>query len=255
MNKRISPFLLPFYLLYTLWAAWWFVSIFLVIFPFIFLFCQRISWKPYASTLVQWWSYLFFPLIGIRIKVNHRFRPDPKQVYVFCANHFSYFDIPVFVYLIKNTFSFLGKNAMAKIPLFGYMYTKLHILVDRSDKNSRAAALNKAIRALQKGRSIAIFPEGGMISKHPPYVHHPLKDGAVKMAISQQVPLVPVSMMNNYLIFNERYFLLRPGTIHVTIHPPLSTQGLEVSDSADLNERLHQQIQGALLAYHQLPTP
>ncbi|MEY2792838.1 MAG: hypothetical protein RJA76_830 [Bacteroidota bacterium] len=242
----------PFHFLYTIWAAFWFISVFLLFYPFIFLFCQRIAWKKYASKLVQFWSYIFFPSIFLRVKVKYHFKPDPKQVYVFCANHFSYFDIPILVYLIKNQFSFLGKNAMAKIPLFGYMYKKLHILVDRNDKGSRVASLSRAIRALQSGRSIAIFPEGGIISKQFPFLAYPLKDGALQMAIQQQVPIVPISLMNNYRILNDDLFLLRPGVVHVEMHQPIETIGKTIEDLPALRDQLFYAIQDPILQFYQI---
>lgn len=252
MNKNRSRVLNPFHLIYTIWAAFWFLSVFLTFYPLIYLFCQRVQWKKYASKLVQFWSYIFFPAIFLRVKVTYHFKPDPKQVYVFCANHFSYFDIPILVYLIKNQFSFLGKNAMAKIPLFGYMYKKLHILVDRSDKGSRVASLTKAIRALQAGRSVAIFPEGGITAKQFPYMSAPLKDGAVQMAIQQQVPIVPISLMNNYLLLNDS-FILRPGVVHVAVHQPIDTKGKTMDDLHALKQQLFDAIQQPILHYYQLP--
>jgi 1-acyl-sn-glycerol-3-phosphate acyltransferase len=243
----------PFHLLYTVWAAFWFLSVFLVIYPLVYLFCQRVEWKKYASALIKFWSYIFFPAIFLRVKVTYHFKPDPKKVYVFCANHFSYFDIPILVYLINNQFSFLGKNAMAKIPLFGYMYKKLHILVDRNDKGSRVASLSKAIRALQSGRSIAIFPEGGIVSKQFPYMGYPLKDGAIQMAIQQQVPIVPISLMNNYHILNSERFILRPGVVHVEIHQPIETAGKTVEDLPALRQQLFYTIQDPILDFYNIP--
>ena len=149
--------------LYTFWAGFVFVLIFLLLYPLIFVFLQRRSWKRVAHRLVGLWGQLFFLFAGIRIKVTHHFKPDPKQTYVFCSNHFSYVDIAVVVVIIRHYFSFVGKNAMKKIPLFGYLYARLNILVDRGDKNSRANSLSRSIRALQSGRSIIIFPEGGII--------------------------------------------------------------------------------------------
>lgn len=140
---------------------------------------------------------------------------------------------------------------MAKIPLFGYMYKKLHILVDRSDRGSRVASLTKAIRALQAGRSVAIFPEGGITSKEFPYMSHPLKDGALQMAIQQQVPIVPISLMNNYHLLSET-MILRPGVVHVTIHQPIETQGKTLDDLPDLKQQLFDAIQNPILNYYNL---
>jgi 1-acyl-sn-glycerol-3-phosphate acyltransferase len=238
--------------LYTFWAGLVFVSVFLLLYPVIFVFLQRRSWKRVAHRLVRLWGHLFFLFVGIRIKVTHHFKPDPKQNYVFCANHFSYVDIAVVVVIVRHYFAFVGKNAMKKIPLFGYLYARLNILVDRSDKNSRANSLNRSIRALQSGRSIVIFPEGGIISKNFPYMANPLKDGAFIMAIQQQVPIVPISFHNNYQVMDDDTLLMRPGTLHMEIHPPFTTKGLTMDDLPVLREKVFESIQNPILAYYGL---
>jgi 1-acyl-sn-glycerol-3-phosphate acyltransferase len=238
--------------IYTVWAGFVFVLIFLLLYPLIFVFLQRRSWKRVAHRLVRLWGQLFFLFAGIRIKVTHHFKPDPKQAYVFCSNHFSYLDIAVVVVIIHQFFSFVGKNAMKKIPLFGYLYASLNILVDRNDKNSRASSLSRSLRALQSGRSIVIFPEGGIVFKQLPYMGNPLKDGAFIMAIQQQVPIVPMSFHNNHHIMDEKSMLMRPGVLHVEIHPPLETKGLTMEDLPVLREKVFESIQNPILAYYGL---
>ena len=238
--------------LYTIWAGLVFVSIFLALYPFIFVFLQRRSWKRVAHRLVRLWGQLFFLFSAIRIKVTHHFKPDPKQTYVFCSNHFSYVDIAVVVVIIHQFFSFVGKNAMKKIPLFGYLYASLNILVDRNDKNSRASSLSRSLRALQSGRSIVIFPEGGIVFKQLPYMGNPLKDGAFIMAIQQQVPIVPMSFHNNHQIMDEDTLFMRPGVLHVEIHPPIETLGLTMEDLPVLREKVFESIQNPILAYYGL---
>jgi 1-acyl-sn-glycerol-3-phosphate acyltransferase len=238
--------------IYTVWAGFVFVLIFLLLYPLIFVFLQRRSWKRVAHRLVRLWGQLFFLFAGIRIKVTHHFKLDPKQAYVFCSNHFSYLDIAVVVVIIHQFFSFVGKNAMKKIPLFGYLYASLNILVDRNDKNSRASSLSRSLRALQSGRSIVIFPEGGIVFKQLPYMGNPLKDGAFIMAIQQQVPIVPMSFHNNHHIMDEKSMLMRPGVLHVEIHPPLETKGLTMEDLPVLREKVFESIQNPILAYYGL---
>ena len=248
-NSLLSSFLKG---LYTFWAGFVFVLIFLLLYPLIFVFLQRRSWKRVAHRLVRLWGQLFFLFAGIRIKVTHHFKPDPKQTYVFCSNHFSYVDIAVVVVIIHQFFSFVGKNAMKKIPLFGYLYASLNILVDRNDKNSRASSLSRSLRALQSGRSIVIFPEGGIVFKQLPYMANPLKDGAFIMAIQQQVPIVPMSFHNNHQIMDEDTLLMRPGVLHVEIHPPIETLGLTMEDLPVLREKVFESIQNPILAYYGL---
>lgn len=144
---------------------------------------------------------------------------------------------------------------MKKIPLFGYMYARLNILVDRGDNNSRASSLGRSIRALQANRSILIFPEGGIVSKQFPFMGNPLKDGAFVMAIQQQVPILPISFFNNYELLDDNTFVLKPGTLHAEIHAPIETKGLTQEDVPMLRDKVYQLIQKPILDFHGLEFP
>ncbi|MVM32268.1 1-acyl-sn-glycerol-3-phosphate acyltransferase [Spirosoma sp. HMF4905] len=235
-------------LLYTIWCAIYFVTLYLVLFPFQFVFLQRDSWKPIAHKINYIWGMLFFIGVGIPVRVDRRFRPDPKRTYVFCANHFSYLDIAAMGVIVKNYYAFVGKSDVKHIPLLGYMFAKLHVQVDRSQPNSRAYSLAKSIRTLASGRSIMIFPEGGIRAPEPPQMV-PFKDGAFTMAIQQQVPIVPVSLLNNYQILPDKSpvrFHWHP--LRAVIHPPIETTGMTPDDVERLKEETYKIINDELMS-------
>ncbi len=254
--KKKNPYLTnPLIGLYSVWTGFWFIGWFLALYPFMVICLQHKDTKRYAHRLVRVWSRLFFAFGFLRFEVTSEQKIDPKQVYVFCANHFSYLDIPAFVKILPNYFSFVGKSSIKKVPLFGYLYARLNILVDRSDRKSRAATLAKSIRALESKRSIIIFPEGGIVSKNFPIMSSPLKDGAFAMAIQQQVPILPVSFLNNHQLLDDDFFALKPGVIRVHIHAPLITRGLKQDDLPVLREKVYQIIQKPILDYHGIDMP
>jgi 1-acyl-sn-glycerol-3-phosphate acyltransferase len=234
-------------LLYTAWCAFWFVTLFLILFPFTWLFLQKEEWKPYAHYVNRLWGKFFFAIVGIRIKVENRFKPEPRGTYVLCANHFSYLDIASMGVIVNNYYVFVGKHGVKKVPLFGYMFAKLHIQVDREKGHSRAYSLNKSIKTLASGRSVMIFPEGGIATKNLPHLHLPLQKGAFIMAIQQQVPLVPISLLtNHHLLPDESPFRIRPGVVQAVVHEPIATTGLTQDDVPALMQRWAEVVQGAM---------
>ena len=234
-------------LLYTIWCGVWFCLLYLVLFPIQFVCLQREKWKPAAHRINYIWGRLFFLGAGMPIRVEYRFRPDPKQAYVFCANHFSYLDIAAMGVVIENYYAFMGKSDVKRIPLLGYMFAKLHIQVTREQANSRAYSLAKCIRTLAAGRSIVIFPEGGIRAQQPPKMAYPFKDGAFTMAIQQQVPIVPVTLLNNYLILPDTQKVrLHRMPVRAVIHPPIDTKGLTQEDAERLKEETYQIIDNEL---------
>lgn len=231
---------------YTLWAAFWFIFLFMLLFPFFWLFLQKPEWKPKAHYLNRLWGKIFFPIAGIPIKVQYEFEPDVNKTYVFCANHFSYVDIAAMGMIIKNYFAFVGKSSIKGVPLFGYMFAKLHIQVDRNDKSSRVTSMNRSLKALQSGRSVMIFPEGGIWSKNIPKMSLPLKDGGFAMAIKLQIPIVPISLLNNYKIIHDDDFAVYPQTIRAIVHRPIETVGMTNANIEALKMKFYEVVQGAL---------
>ncbi|GAB4026303.1 lysophospholipid acyltransferase family protein [Spirosoma koreense] len=235
-------------MLYTIWCAFWFVSLYLVLFPIQFVFLQRDDWKPLAHKVNAIWGRLFFAGIGIPIRVEYRFGPDPKGVYVFCANHFSYLDIAAMGVILDNYYAFVGKSEVKHIPLLGYMFAKLHVQVDREAANSRAYSLAKSIRTLAAGRSIMIFPEGGIRAPEPPQMVS-FKDGAFLMAIQQQVPIVPISLLNNYQILPDKSPVrFHRHTLRAVVHPPIETAGMTQSDLDQLKKETYRIIDSELMS-------
>ncbi len=234
-------------LLYTIWCAVYLIVLYLLLFPIQFVFLQREAWKPLAHKINYIWGRLFFIGIGIPVRVEYRFRPLPNQVYVFCANHFSYLDIAVMGLIVKNYFAFVGKSDVKHIPLLGYMFAKLHVQVDRNQPNSRAYSLAKSIRTLASGRSIMIFPEGGIRATEIPQMV-PFKDGAFTMAIQQQVPIVPVTILNNYQILPDKSpvrFHWHP--LRAVVHLPIETTGMTLDDVERLKQETYQLIDTELM--------
>jgi 1-acyl-sn-glycerol-3-phosphate acyltransferase len=83
----------------------------------------------------------------------------------------------------------------------------------------------------------------------------PLKDGAFAMAIQQQVPILPVTFLNNFQLMDDDHFVLKPGLIRVRIHAPVETQGLTQADLPVVREKVYQIIQQPLLDYHRVDMP
>ena len=118
---------------------------------------------------------------------------------------------------------------MEKIPLFGFMYRKLHITVDRSKLTSRYSSYTRSLKALEEGKSLVIFPEGGIITTQPPRMSR-FKDGAFRLAIEKQIAIVPVTLPYNWIILPDNAMVLRPGRISLIFHEPIDPTGYTVQD-------------------------
>jgi len=218
-----------------------------VLFPLSWVGLQRKQWHPFVHRVNRLCSQFFLFSVGVSVQIEYRYRPDLKRTYVFCANHFSYLDIIVMGVILENYFAFVGKDEVKKIPLFGYMFTKMHINVNREESNSRVSSLSKSLKTLAQGRSVVIFPEGGIKSDNPPQMHRPFQNGAFQIAIQQQVAVVPVTLLSNYEILPDRWPIrMKRLAMRAIVHEPLITQGLTQNDKDALRERCFAVIQESL---------
>jgi len=211
----------------------------LFLIPILFPRCYKL-----VGILNRWWARLLFTFIGVPFSTEHRARLDPKKQYIFCSNHFSYLDIPA-MGLTRHNAIFVGKSGIETVPVFGWMYGKLHITVDRKKLKSRYASVKRSMTAIDEGKNLIIFPEGGIVTEKDP-IMAPFKDGAFRVAVEKQIPIVPVTIPYNWIILPPDEFLLRWHRLKVIYHPPVETAGLTTKDIDALKQQIFTTIEQEL---------
>ncbi|MEM6542058.1 MAG: lysophospholipid acyltransferase family protein, partial [Bacteroidota bacterium] len=160
--------------------------------------------------------------------------------YMLVANHTSMLDIMLMMYISRNPFVFVGKQELAKIPVFGFFYKRVCILVDRKSPNSRMRVYKSVQKRLRQGLGICIFPEGGVPEEHIVLDH--FKDGAFKMAIAHGIPIVPLSFLDCKKRFPFHFFNGGPGRLRVKLHPIIETLNCEKEQAAILKAAVRNTI-------------
>jgi 1-acyl-sn-glycerol-3-phosphate acyltransferase len=231
--------------IHTLYALVIFIIIFLLFFPLFLIPIYFPSQFKLVGVLNRLWAWLFFPLNGFLWQVEYRQKIDPKKTYIFCPNHFSYLDIAI-MGLNKHNTIFVGKSAMEKIPLFGFMYRRLHITVDREKLSSKYSTFTRSLAALDQGKSLVIFPEGGMVTHLPPHMGR-FKDGAFRAAIEKQIQLVPVTIPYNWIILPDaKPLLLNWKPLKLIFHEPIDPSGYSLKEVDVFKQRVYSIIESEL---------
>jgi 1-acyl-sn-glycerol-3-phosphate acyltransferase len=154
----------------------------------------------------------------------------------------------VFFYgVFKEYFLFVGKGELLNWPLFGLFFRKMDIPVQRQNLRLAYNALIKAYEAIDAGHNIAIYPEGTVPMDSPKMGN--FKNGAFKMAIEKQVPIVPVTWQSNFLIMRDPSLVWEPSLPRISkvvVHPTISTKGMTLEDLPELRKRVFQTIDGAI---------
>lgn len=217
-------------------------------FPFLLISILRERWYPYFFTLARIWARIILFGCGFWYKVEVEERPMHGKSYMFVANHTSMTDIMLMLAVVKNPFVFVGKKELAKIPIFGFFYKRTCILVDRKNSKSRGEVFRRAQERLNQGLSICIFPEGGVPDDESVILDN-FKDGAFRLAIEHQIPIVPITFADNKERFPYRFFAGSPGIMRVRIHRFVNTVGRTVDEKHELRESIRDTIFNQLIIF------
>ena len=230
--------LYPFWLIYRIWFYVLVALPIIILFPILIISISREQWYPFFFKLARFWAKVILIGMGMPWKIDQQQQLEKGKSYMFIANHTSMLDIMLMLISVKhNPFVFVGKKELAKIPLFGFFYKRTCILVDRSDAKSRQAVFLRAQRRLQSGLSICIFPEGKVPEEH--IVLDAFKDGAFRLAINHQIPIVPITFYDNKKRFSYTFFSGGPGALRAKIHDFIKTDGLTIEATKTLNTQAH----------------
>jgi len=241
----------PLQWIYCLYIFLLFLAFMFLVFPFVVIasFRGRIRGGNFIYNISRLWADAWFFLIGIRHKNIFEWHPETDQQYVFVANHISYLDIPVILTSIrKRRIRVLGKYEMKKIPIFGFIYGNAVVMVDRSNPDARSRSVRQLTSLLKKGFSIFIFPEGTFNT-----THRPLKefyDGAFRIAIETQTPIVPMLFLDTYdRMHYDSILNFTPGKSRCIYLEKVEVKGYTTRDVALLKAKVFDLMEKKLIEY------
>lgn len=224
-------------------AAWWAIVVFgitfLVLYPLFWFTLHNHKWHPLANKLRFFWAKMLFPLTASSYELYYETALDPNEQYIICANHTSAIDIPLSAILLNGAnFKFMAKHQLAEVPIFGVFFRTIDIPVKRESKIDSFKAYKKALESLDQGYSLIIYPEGTTSDIAPQMLE--FKNGPFKIAIDKQVPVVPVTFLDNWHMFlYDGSMLFRPGRSRVIVHQPIATTGMTAADADRLKDRVY----------------
>ncbi len=234
------------HILYTPFVLATFVASLIIAFPFFLI----IGWRgtPGArkiiTAIVQYWSRGWLWIIGMPVSVQGVFPRNRKFVIV--ANHVSYLDTVNIYAAIPEYFRTLAKKEMAHIPVFGFVYKQLAILVDRNSAESRARSMRLMWRQLRNECHITIFPEGTFNETEEPM--KAFYDGAFRLAIHTQTPILPLLFPDTVHRWHySGWWKLLPGRNRAFFLPPVEVEGLTLKDVPVLREKVRELMKEQML--------
>lgn len=189
------------------------------------------------------WMRLFFLATGCSLKVQGKEHFKGGENYIVVCNHNSYMDVPLSTPFIPGPNKTIAKAGLAKIPLFGLIYKRGSILVDRNDKNSRANSYKKMKEVLLSGMHMCIYPEGTRNKTTQPLKE--FHDGAFRLAVETGKSILPALLFNTRQVLpSGKGFYFWPSKMELHFLAPVAVAG------TDDFETLKQNIRSIMLEHY-----
>jgi len=242
MNKRLRH-------IHRTYVIFVIILFFLLFYPFYFVAASHPKWYGLLNKLRRLNSLCCSMLSGIFFRLTYEAALQKDQTYIYCANHSSNLDIMIFCILAKGKFHFMGKAELLKNPVLKLFFNTIDIPVNRNHRISAFRAFKKAGNNLDEGRSLIIFPEGGIEGEGYPPLLLPFKNGPFRLAIDKKVSVVPVSMCDVWkkMWDDGNKYGSSPGICDIYIHKPISTAELTLLDTDQLREKVFDLINSKLV--------
>jgi 1-acyl-sn-glycerol-3-phosphate acyltransferase len=205
-------FLIPFALLWSFLCGWLAV-----------LAATFISQRFASQRVGSLWSRTIGYLTPMLVSREGMDRIDPTQTYVVVCNHTSQYDILLVYGWLGIDLRWVMKQELRKLPGLGAGCEKVgHIFVDRSNPEAARTAINEALDRIGNGVGILFFPEGtrsrdGRLRR--------FKSGAFRMAVEQQLPVLPLTLLGTREILPADTLFLSPGRAKIVVHEPIFPEG------------------------------
>ena len=170
--------------------------------------------------------------------------PEGNVLYV--GNHQSYYDIPVLLGHLPKYKAFVAKIELAKIPILSFWMKLMGCLfLDRGNMKQSLKVILQGIEQLKAGETLVIFPEG---TRSKSFKMDEFKKGSLKLGIKANVPIVPITIMGTYAMFEENMAFSNEN-IKIIIHDPIYPETLSKEEQANLSETVREIIIDPIRAY------
>jgi 1-acyl-sn-glycerol-3-phosphate acyltransferase len=210
---------------YLYWAFFWFIIYMVALSPFLVLpyyfFTIRRALAISYRFMQVWGSVFNFPILGIKYHYKGQKNIPKKGKFIAVANHNSLLDTPAIVCGLNRPIKFLAKSSLMKVPVFGFVYKHLVIPVDRQSHKSKGESLKLMRALLNKEVPLLIFPEGVM-NRNESNNLQVFQLGAFSLAISEEIPVLPIVVKGTSHCLNSTGLELKSGTITVEFLPIVS---------------------------------
>jgi 1-acyl-sn-glycerol-3-phosphate acyltransferase len=220
--------------IFALWAFVVFTSSLLVIIIPVWItgFLEEPRKTAYSFTIFRAWMKFFFFFSGVRRVITGKENFEKGETYVIVFNHRTFMDVPVSTVGIPGTNKTIAKVEISRVPLFGLIYKRGSVLVDRKSEESRRLSYVKMKEVLQMGMHMAIYPEGTRNKTTEPLQR--FHDGAFRLAADSGKAIIPAVIIGtNDVMPTQKTFFFWPRPVAIHFLPPIPVENKTTQELKD----------------------
>jgi 1-acyl-sn-glycerol-3-phosphate acyltransferase len=210
------------------------------------LLALAFGWSEVLYVLGHGGVRLGLLLSGIHCSVSGLEHVPRDRAVVFCANHQSNVDPPLLFTFLHPRLHVLFKAELLKLPLLGRVFLAGGFVpVVRENREQAKASIAAGAASLGAGNSFLIFPEGTRSRTNEML---PFKKGGFIMALTAQVPVVPVAIHGGRAAMRKGSYLVWPARIQIAVGTPIETRGRTLQERDRLIAETRERIAAMLPA-------
>lgn len=187
----------------------------------------------FAHKCARTWARLILWTTGVKVERSGPLPPLESSA-VIVSNHASIYDIPILFTALPHQLRIPAKASLGNFPFIGW-HLRLagHLLIERT--NPGPGIIKRMKKMVQQNASLVIFPEG---SRSPDGLVGQFKGGSFLLAIDNQLPIVPVTIVNSPNVMRKGELMVQPATVQVILHESIATTGMTRADARALAKRV-----------------
>jgi 1-acyl-sn-glycerol-3-phosphate acyltransferase len=226
-SNIVGPKTLSGRLLYY-WSLFMAAMLLLVLGPPSILVCWLAGHPEWLYPWALFGGRNWLRLSGMKVVVRGLEHLEPKQTYVFIANHRSYLDTATLFCHVGRRIGLLAKKELLKVPIMGQGMGFVNVMaIDRSNRERALQTTRAAKERINSGMSFGVFAEG---TRALPGQLLPFKKGGFYMAVETGVPIIPVAIKHTDRLMGKGTGQTRPGIIEMVLLEPVETENLSTDE-------------------------
>ena len=189
----------------------------------------------------SFWSWLIMKTILSPVTVTGLKRIDTSKPHVYAVTHASALDIPVLYVYLPFQFRILFKKELLSYPIIGWHLRRSgQVCINQQKPTQSIAHIRSAVKSLQSGMPLVIFPEGG---RTPDGEIKAFMPGAFYLAIKAQADIVPIALVGTYELLPMNTYHIKSRPLEMRVGQPISTAGYSLREMEPLSAKVHEAME------------